>query len=67
MAEPTARDRGLSQALRIQRYEDPKYWRSSVNEIENEEERKVAEEYLSGIAKRTRVVVAMKRGENPRR
>lgn len=66
MGEPTAKERGLGHGLRIHRYEQPKYWRGLVDEIENEEERKAAEEYLDGIAKRTRVVNALKRGENPR-
>lgn len=65
--ELTARDRGLGIALQIHSYSDPKTWRSEVNAIEDEEERKVAEEYLKGIAIRTRVAAALKRGQNPRR
>ena len=65
--ETTERDRGLGLALRIHRYCDTKTWRSEVDAIENEEERKVADDYFQGIVIRTRVVVALKRGENPRR
>lgn len=54
-------DRGLTLALRIQRYEDPKAWRAQVDAIPDPDERAVAERYLRDMVNRQRVAAQARR------
>lgn len=57
----TVEDRGLTLALRIQRFEDPKAWRAQVDGIPDADERAVAERYLRDMVNRQRIAVQARR------
>lgn len=61
----TARDRGLSAAVDIQRRIDPRQWRAAVDAIEDPEERAVADDYLRSILARMKATAHFR--QNPRR
>lgn len=59
----TPRDRGLAEALRIQKTADPREWRARVDAIPDPAERQVAEEYLRGIVARMNALRALRKGQ----
>lgn len=60
----SARDKGLGEALKIQRkYPDPKDWRAAVDRIPVAEVRSVAEDYLSGIVRRIQTLRRMAKAD----
>lgn len=64
--EPTPAQRGVMQALELQRRADPKTWRRAVDAIPDPEERAAADAYLRDIIARMKVVARLTR-DNPRR
>lgn len=58
------RDKGLGEALKIQRkHPDPKDWRAAVDRIPVAEVRAVAEDYLSGIIRRIQTLRRMAKAD----
>ena len=61
MTDLTPQQRGLVEAMRIHRREQPKRWRELVDAIPDNDERKAADDYLGGIVARMRVLAALKK------
>ena len=60
----SARDKGLGEALKIQRkYPNPKDWRAAVDRVPVAEVRAVAEEYLGGIIRRIETLRRMAKAD----
>lgn len=59
----TPAQRGLVFALDLHWRADPKTWRARVDEIQEPEARKVADDYLRAIVGRIRAYLQLKKGE----